>query len=94
MLFRLCNFSTTLKHYLILVFYNMVDGTLEVIMDDFLIVGDLFDGCLTYLANELQRCEEHNLVLNCKKCHFMMKEGIVLRHKILKRVLRFIGLKL
>ncbi|GJV17242.1 reverse transcriptase domain-containing protein [Tanacetum coccineum] len=32
----------------------------------------------------LARCEETNLVLNWKKCHFMVKEGIVLGHKISK----------
>ncbi|GKB80868.1 reverse transcriptase domain-containing protein [Tanacetum coccineum] len=30
----------------------------------------------------LARCEETNLVLNLGKCHFMVKEGIVLGHKI------------
>ncbi|GJT37817.1 hypothetical protein Tco_0937682, partial [Tanacetum coccineum] len=30
----------------------------------------------------LARCEEINLVLNWEKCHFMVKEGIVLGHKI------------
>ncbi|GKC29592.1 reverse transcriptase domain-containing protein [Tanacetum coccineum] len=30
----------------------------------------------------LQRCEDTNLVLNWEKCHFMVKEGIVLGHKI------------
>jgi len=30
------------------------------------------------------RCEETNLVLNCEKCHFMVQEGIVLGHKILR----------
>ncbi|GJW61448.1 putative nucleotidyltransferase, ribonuclease H [Tanacetum coccineum] len=30
----------------------------------------------------LSRCEETNLVLNWEKCHFMVKEGIVLGHKI------------
>ncbi|GJY91214.1 reverse transcriptase domain-containing protein [Tanacetum coccineum] len=32
----------------------------------------------------LKRCEDTNLVLNWKKCHFMVKEGIVLGHKISK----------
>ncbi|GKE86723.1 reverse transcriptase domain-containing protein, partial [Tanacetum coccineum] len=32
----------------------------------------------------LQRCKDTNLVLNWEKCHFMVKEGIVLGHKILK----------
>ena len=30
----------------------------------------------------LQRCEETNLVLNWEKCHFMVREGIILGHKI------------
>ncbi|GKC93677.1 retrovirus-related pol polyprotein from transposon 17.6, partial [Tanacetum coccineum] len=32
----------------------------------------------------LQRCEDTNLVLNWEKCHFMVKEGIVLGHKNFK----------
>ncbi|GJY34882.1 hypothetical protein Tco_0419351 [Tanacetum coccineum] len=32
----------------------------------------------------LKRCEDSNLVLNWKKCHFMVKEGIVLGHNISK----------
>ncbi|KFK31307.1 hypothetical protein AALP_AA6G095700 [Arabis alpina] len=30
----------------------------------------------------LQRCEEKHLVLNWEKCHFMVRDGIVLGHKI------------
>jgi len=33
----------------------------------------------------LQRCEDTNLVLNWKKCRFMVKEGIVLGHCISKK---------
>nr|GEV30903.1 reverse transcriptase domain-containing protein [Tanacetum cinerariifolium] len=36
----------------------------------------------------LQRCEDTNLVLNWEKCHFMVKEGIVLDHKISKNILK------
>ncbi|KAI3774318.1 hypothetical protein L1987_48869 [Smallanthus sonchifolius] len=32
----------------------------------------------------LARCEDSNLALNLEKCHFMVKEGIVLGHKISK----------
>ncbi|GJW74600.1 reverse transcriptase domain-containing protein [Tanacetum coccineum] len=35
-------------------------------------------------TNKAQRCEDTNLVLNWEKCHFMVKEGIVLGHKISK----------
>ncbi|XP_060170690.1 uncharacterized protein LOC132601630 [Lycium barbarum] len=63
----------------------MVEDFLEVFMDDFSIVGDSFDDCLDYLdhlGQVLKRCEEIHLVLNRKKCHFMVKEGIFLGHKI------------
>nr|GEU74181.1 reverse transcriptase domain-containing protein [Tanacetum cinerariifolium] len=32
----------------------------------------------------LKRCKDTNLVINWEKCHFMVKEGIVLGHKISK----------
>nr|GEY89137.1 reverse transcriptase domain-containing protein [Tanacetum cinerariifolium]GEY89405.1 reverse transcriptase domain-containing protein [Tanacetum cinerariifolium] len=32
----------------------------------------------------LKRCEDANLVLSWEKCHFMVKEGIVLGHKVSK----------
>nr|GEU38343.1 reverse transcriptase domain-containing protein [Tanacetum cinerariifolium] len=32
----------------------------------------------------LKRCKDTNLVLNLEKCHFMVKEGIILDHKISK----------
>nr|GEW59519.1 hypothetical protein [Tanacetum cinerariifolium] len=41
-----------------------------------------FDPCLLNLAKMLTRCEKTNLVLNWNKCHFMVKKGIVLGHKI------------
>nr|GEX44623.1 retrovirus-related Pol polyprotein from transposon 17.6 [Tanacetum cinerariifolium] len=45
---------------------------------------DSFSSCLSHLDTMLQRCEDTNLVLNWEKCHFMVKEGIVLSHKISK----------
>ncbi|KAG9450614.1 hypothetical protein H6P81_010579 [Aristolochia fimbriata] len=35
-----------------------------------------------HLELVLERCEEKKLVLNWEKCHFMVREGIVLGHKI------------
>ena len=54
-------------------------------MYDFFVYGTSFDDCLSNLDRVLQRCEETNLVLNWKKCHFMVNEGIVLGHKIYER---------
>ena len=51
-------------------------------MDNFSVVGLSFDDCLENLRAMLRRCEETNLVLNWEKCHFMLREGIVLGHKI------------
>nr|GEU65170.1 reverse transcriptase domain-containing protein [Tanacetum cinerariifolium] len=66
------------------IFHDMVEKTMEVFMDDFLVFGDSFSSCLSHLDTMLQRCEDTNLVLNWEKCHFMVKEGIVLGHKISK----------
>ena len=67
------------------IFSDMVEKTIEVFMDDFSVMGKSFDNCLEILRNSLIRCEETNLVLNWEKCHFMVKEGIVLGHKISTR---------
>ncbi|GJU57144.1 ribonuclease H-like domain-containing protein [Tanacetum coccineum] len=51
-------------------------------MDDFSVFGSSFDQCLNNLDKILQRCKDAHLVLNWEKCHFMVKEGIVLGHKV------------
>nr|GEZ12315.1 DNA-directed DNA polymerase [Tanacetum cinerariifolium] len=55
---------------------------MEVFMEYFLVFGNSFDCRLANLDMMLARCEETNLVSNYKKCHFMVKEGIVLGQKI------------
>ncbi|GJR87809.1 reverse transcriptase domain-containing protein [Tanacetum coccineum] len=69
---------------MVAIFHDMIEKTMEVFMDDFSVFGDSFSSCLSYLDKILQRCEDTNLVLNWEKCHFMVKEGIVLGHKISK----------
>ena len=54
-------------------------------MDDFSVYGTNFFNCLDNLSKVLDRCIEHGLVLNWEKCHFMVQEGIVLSHSVLKR---------
>ncbi|GJW92111.1 reverse transcriptase domain-containing protein [Tanacetum coccineum] len=54
----------------------------EVFMDDFSVFENSFDNCLNNLDRMLQRCKDANLELNWEKCHFMVKEGIVLGHKV------------
>ncbi|GJZ50402.1 reverse transcriptase domain-containing protein [Tanacetum coccineum] len=65
-------------------FHDMIEKTMEVFMDDFSVFGDSFSTCLSHLDKMLKRCEDTNLVLNWEKSHFMVKEGIVLGHKISK----------
>ena len=51
----------------------------------FSVYGKTFDDCLENLDKVLQRCEEKHLVLNWEKCHFMVREGIVLGHLVSER---------
>nr|GFC61670.1 reverse transcriptase domain-containing protein [Tanacetum cinerariifolium] len=66
------------------IFHDMVEKTMEVFMDDFSVFGNSFENCLSCLDKMLQRCEDTNLCLSWEKSHFMVKEGIVLGHKISK----------
>ncbi|GJT40360.1 reverse transcriptase domain-containing protein [Tanacetum coccineum] len=84
MLFGLCNSLGTLQRCMMAIFHDMIEETMEVFMDDFSVFGDSFSSCLYHLDIMLKWCEDTNLVLNWEKCHFMVKEGIVLGHKISK----------
>jgi hypothetical protein len=54
-------------------------------MDDFSVYGKTFMDCLANVDKVLTRCAEVDLVLNWEKCHFMVKQGIVLGHVISER---------
>ncbi|GJV54099.1 reverse transcriptase domain-containing protein [Tanacetum coccineum] len=82
--FGLCNAPGTFQRCMMAIFHDMIEKTMEVFMDDFSVFGDSFDSCLSNLEKMLKRCEDSNLVLNWEKCHFICREGIVLRHKISK----------
>nr|GEU56637.1 reverse transcriptase domain-containing protein [Tanacetum cinerariifolium] len=82
--FGLCNASGTFQRYVMVIFHDMIEKTMEVFMDYFSVFGDSFSSWLSHLDKMLQRCEDTNLVLNWEKCHFMVKEVIILGHKISK----------
>ncbi|GJZ49992.1 reverse transcriptase domain-containing protein, partial [Tanacetum coccineum] len=82
--FGLCNAPGTFQRCMVAIFHDMIEKTMKVFMDNFSVFGDSFSSCLSHLDMMLKRCEDTNLVLNWKKCHFMVKEGIVLGHKISK----------
>jgi hypothetical protein len=67
------------------VFSEFINEIVEVFMDDFSVHGKTFMDCLAKLDKVLTRCAEVDLVLNWEKCHFMVKQGIVLGHVISKR---------
>jgi hypothetical protein len=64
------------------IFSDLIDKVMEVFMDDSSIYDKTFEGCLANLDKELKRCQMVDLVINWEKCHFMVREGIVLGHKI------------
>nr|GEZ51384.1 reverse transcriptase domain-containing protein [Tanacetum cinerariifolium] len=82
--FGLCNAPGMFQRCMLAIFHDMVEKTMEVFMDDFSVFGNSFKNCLSRLDIMLQRCDDTNLCLNWEKNHFMVKEGIVLGHKISK----------
>nr|GEY01122.1 reverse transcriptase domain-containing protein [Tanacetum cinerariifolium] len=82
--FGLCNAPGTFQRCMMAIFHGMIEKTMEVFMDDFLVFGSSLQACLSHLVKMLIRCEDTNLCLNWEKSHFMVKEGIFLGYKISK----------
>nr|GFD29362.1 reverse transcriptase domain-containing protein [Tanacetum cinerariifolium] len=82
--FWLCNAPGTFLRCMMAIFHDMIEKTMEVFMDDFSVFSNSFQTCLSHLEKMLKRCEDTNLCLSSEKSHFMVKEGIVLGHKISK----------
>ncbi|GKC43396.1 RNA-directed DNA polymerase, partial [Tanacetum coccineum] len=80
--FGLCNALATFQRCMTTIFHDMVEDFMEVFMDNFSVTIRILGHCMTLYISMLARCEETNLVLNWEQCHFMVKEGIVLGHKI------------
>jgi hypothetical protein len=72
--FGLCNALATFQRCMISIFFDVVKHFLKIFMDDFFVCGSSFEECLHRLTLVL--------VLNWEKCHFMVKQGIVLWHII------------
>ncbi|GKE68556.1 reverse transcriptase domain-containing protein, partial [Tanacetum coccineum] len=80
--FRLFNAPATFQRCMLAIFHDMIKESVEVFMDDFLVFENSFDKCLDNLDKMLQHYKDAHLVLNWEKCHFMVKEGIALGHKV------------
>ena len=81
--FSLCNAPATFQRCMMSIFTDMIEDFMEVFMDDFTVYGSSFKNCLD---NLLVRCEEKNLVLNWRKCHFVVNDGIILGHNLFAAV--------
>jgi len=67
------------------IFSDLIEHIMEVFMDDFSVYGKDFAQCLENLEKVLKRCQETHLVPNGEKCHFMVREGIFLGHRVSER---------
>jgi len=76
------------------IFSDMIEEIIEVFMDDFSVYGKTFDDCLENLDRVLQRCQEKHLILYWEKCQFMVREGIVLGHRVSERGIEVDGAKI
>nr|GFB46112.1 reverse transcriptase domain-containing protein [Tanacetum cinerariifolium] len=73
--FGLCNAPGIFQRCMMAIFHDMIEQTMEVFMDGFLVFGNSFSTYLTNLERMLKRCEDTKLALNWEKSHFMVKEG-------------------
>lgn len=64
MLLCQCNAPTTFECFMMSMFFDMVEDTIEVFINKFSVVGDSFKDCLAHLAEALKWCDVCNLVLN------------------------------
>nr|GEU98955.1 reverse transcriptase domain-containing protein [Tanacetum cinerariifolium] len=69
-------------------YHDMIKESVKVFMDNFSVFGNSFKTCLNILDKMLQRYKDTHLVLNSDKCHFMVKDEIVLGHKVSSAGLR------
>ena len=63
------------------IYYQLIEEIMEVFMNNLSAFGDFFDLCPRNL-------ERDKLTLNREKWHFMVKEGIILGHKISHREIK------
>ncbi|KAL6334767.1 hypothetical protein AAG906_021426 [Vitis piasezkii] len=79
--FGLCNAPATFQRCMLSIFSDMVERIMEVFMDDITVYGGTFEECLVNLESVLHRCIEKDRC-SIEKCHFMVRQGIVLGHII------------
>jgi hypothetical protein len=83
--FGLCNAPASFQRCMMAIFSEFIEEIVEMFMDDFSVYRKTFVDCLANLDKVVTRCAEVDLVLNWEKCHFMVKQSIVLGHVISER---------
>ena len=68
-----CNAPAPFNRWMMSIFSDKVEDTIEVLMDDLVVVYDYFELCFNNFSEVLMRCEDCNLVLNWEKCHYTVK---------------------
>ena len=81
--FELFNTPATFQRSMTAIFSNFLGDSLEVFMNNFFVFENDFDNYLAHLAKILEVCVRKRLVLRSEKSHFMVREGVVLRHIVL-----------
>ena len=80
MSFGLYNGPATYQRCMRAIFFDFPGDSLEVFMDDFSIFGNDFKSFLAHLTKIQEVCVRKRLVLSWEKSHYMVREGVVLRH--------------
>ncbi|GKA19215.1 hypothetical protein Tco_0699130 [Tanacetum coccineum] len=73
--------------FMLAIFHDMIEESSKYSWR--FVFGNSFDNFLNNLDKMLQRCKDAHLVLNWEKCQIMVKEGIVLGHKVSEAGLEF-----
>lgn len=60
----LCDASVIFLCFMVLIFINVVEDIIEVLLDYIFVVSNSFDRCLNNLDKVVKRCEDYYLVLN------------------------------
>ncbi|GJZ99675.1 reverse transcriptase domain-containing protein [Tanacetum coccineum] len=63
--FGLCNAPGTFQRCMMAIFHDMIEETMEVFMDDFLVFGDSFSLCLSHLDKMLKRIGADPVIRRC-----------------------------
>nr|GEV35391.1 reverse transcriptase domain-containing protein [Tanacetum cinerariifolium] len=82
--FGLFNAPGTFQRCMMAIFHDMIEKTMEVFMDDFLVFGDSFSSCLSHLDTMLQRPMTHLLE---KKTPNVFSKDCIYAFEILKKKL-------